>query len=605
MSDRGRNRVGQPSTSMAGPWAMVGVLLLVCVALFGSYGALQLGHRLAGLPPVSGGISATMRGLLQGTVVWPWQSTAILGLAVVLLAVLALVIAVVLLRRRKKQTRVDWAARVLGAGKEIEALRPKQVAAKAKAFGVQGAPGLLLGRTVALPHESLRATWEDVGVVVAGPRVGKSTCYAVPAIVDAPGPVLATSNKRDLVDATRDVRAKDGSEVWVFDPQQQAEEPASWWWNPLTFVTDEIKAATLADHFATDTRQPGSKGDAYFDAAGKGLLAGLFLAAALGERPITEVHRWLTRPKDDEAVRILERADKPIQADAIASAQARTEKQRDGIYGTALQMAEPLTYTSLLPWVTNDGKYGDARRRHFDPEAFIRQGGTLHSLSREGAGSTGALVTALTNAVLDEAENQAKRQRGGRLGTPLVGILDEVANICRWRTLPDLYSHYGSRGINLLSFFQSWSQGALVWGNDGMKKLWSSANYKLYLGNNSEVEFLRMLSELIGPYDKITRSVSTRSGDGWMGGQVSTQIQEASIFTVADLAAFPKGVAVVLSSGSRPTLVQTQPWMAGARADDIAASIKAHDPQADRTLRNAADELERVMAELRGQEVTR
>ena len=69
----------------------------------------------------------------------------------------------------------------------------------------------------------------------------------MPAILDAPGGVLVTSNKRDVVDATRDVRAKAGP-VWVFDPQAIALEEPTWWWNPLSYVTDEVKAAKMAEH---------------------------------------------------------------------------------------------------------------------------------------------------------------------------------------------------------------------------------------------------------------------------------------------------------------------------------------------------------------------
>jgi hypothetical protein len=48
----------------------------------------------------------------------------------------------------------------------------------------------------------------------------------VPAIVDAPGAgiVIATSNKRDTLDATRSLREREG-DVWAFDPQQVAGEP--------------------------------------------------------------------------------------------------------------------------------------------------------------------------------------------------------------------------------------------------------------------------------------------------------------------------------------------------------------------------------------------
>ena len=50
-----------------------------------------------------------------------------------------------------------------------------------------------------------------------------------------------------------------------------------------------------------------------------------------------------------------------------------------------------------------------------------------------------------------------------------------------------------------------------------------------------------------------------------------------TIFTVRDLAAFPRGRAVVLGSGFPPTLVKTVPWMVGPHADEIRASIAAHE----------------------------
>ncbi|HET9649609.1 MAG TPA: hypothetical protein VFP34_15460 [Microlunatus sp.] len=75
------------------------------------------------------------------------------------------------------------------------------------------------------------------------------------------------------------------------------EEPV-WWWNPLSYVTDEVKAARLAEHFAAGSRPPEARTDAYFDPAAQDLLAGLLLAAALDHRPITTVYSWLTRPAD-------------------------------------------------------------------------------------------------------------------------------------------------------------------------------------------------------------------------------------------------------------------------------------------------------------------
>ena len=77
---------------------------------------------------------------------------------------------------------------------------------------------------------------------------------------------------------------------------------------------------------------------------------------------------------------------------------------------------------------------------------------------------------------------------------------------------------------------------------------------------------------------------------------MSQQLHRERILDVADLAAMPKGRAVVLSSGSRPTLIRTQPWMTGPHAADVRASIAAHDPQAQRTISEAQHEVAAVEA---------
>lgn len=172
--------------------------------------------------------------------------------------------------------------------------------------------------------------------LIAGPRIGKSTAYVIPAIADAPGAVLTTSNKRDVLDATRELRAAKG-QVWAFDPQSTALEAPTWWWNPLSYVTDDVKAAKLAAHFASGSRSGDSHGDAYFDNAGQDLLAGFLLAAALEGLPITTAFTWTTTPGDDEPVRILRRHGYEQMADAVSGQVNGESRRRDSVYGTAAQ----------------------------------------------------------------------------------------------------------------------------------------------------------------------------------------------------------------------------------------------------------------------------
>ena len=160
--------------------------------------------------------------------------------------------------------------------------------------------------------------------------------------------------------------------------------------------------------------------------------------------------------------------------------------------------------------------------------------------------------------------------------------------------LPSLYSHYGSRGIVLMTILQSWSQGVDVWGESGMKKLWSASNVKVYGGGVAERAFLEDLSHMIGDFDRVASSTSYGRGHR----SVSQQLHRERILDVSDLGAIPKGRAIVLASGSRPTMIRTQPWMAGPYAHAVRASIRAHDPQSARTIAEAEREQDAVTAQL-------
>ena len=97
-------------------------------------------------------------------------------------------------------------------------------------------------------------------------------------------------------------------------------------------------------------------------------------------------------------------------------------------------MAACLKNEKIAAWV--NPLHPDDDRPQFDPQAFVAGKHTLYALSKEGAGTAGPLVTALTVATVTAAEEHAVTQRGGRLSTPMLCVLDEAANVCRWMNLP-------------------------------------------------------------------------------------------------------------------------------------------------------------------------
>jgi type IV secretory pathway TraG/TraD family ATPase VirD4 len=105
-----------------------------------------------------------------------------------------------------------------------------------------------------------------------------------------------------------------------------------------------------------------------------------------------------------------------------------------------------------------------------------------------------------------------------------------------------------------------------------MTKLWSSASIRVYGGGEVDPRFLGTLSQLIGDYEARTTSISVQHGRaGDRSTTTSTRVER--ILEVSDLAALPIGRAVVFASGTRPILVQTEPWYAGPQADRIRAAM--------------------------------
>lgn len=556
------------------PYVAVAGLSALIVIVFGVWGAMLAGASIDGRPKPPSNPFAAIIYLATGKTQWPGTAATLVAIAelLFLIALVALVWWRVQ-RARAPRLGVDAAARHLASRKEQTSLSRQGVAATAARLGAPAThPGVRIGKARGT-GQPLYGSWEDEQIDIWGPRTGKTTSRAIPAILDAPGAVLVTSNKRDIVDATRLSREGEG-EVWIFDPQKVVGEEPTWYWPPLSYVTDIEKATRLAAIFTAYSKDADAKTDAYFDPEGQQLLAFLLLAAAEAGEPITKVFSWAADPTDTKPVDVLRGAGHELPADGVQGVINSPDKQRAGVYGTCKKAVNFLVNPTITRWVTADSRTGLPA---FDPHTFVAGKGTLYSLSREGQGTAGPLVTALTVATVEAAEELATGSPGGRLRVPMLGVLDEAANVCRWKDLPDLYSHYGSRGIVLMTILQSWAQGVVVWGEYGMKKLWSAANIRVYGGGVSETQFLGDLSQLVGDFEPETTSVSVQRGVS-SSRSTSTSTRVEKILEVSDLAAMPRGRALLFASGTRPVLVETEPWQNGPHADAVRASLATYAP---------------------------
>jgi type IV secretion system protein VirD4 len=442
-----------------------------------------------------------------------------------------------------------------------------------------GELGLRLGRLPGLRggHDVL-ASHEDVVLEICGPRSNKTSALVVPAILGAPGPVITTSNKIDAYTLTVHGRTQAGR-VFVLDPQGIARAEQTWWWNPLRAVTDMASAAQVATHFIATVGGGSDRADPYFTPASSRLLAQHILAAAAAPgHSLRDVRAWLAR-RAEEPADLLEAAGLAEVATSLRATMEAPPEQRGGLYETALTALGPLEVEAIARYVTPPSTWQGAPRparglTELDPWQFFAgyatspdavPRDTLYLLTKEGAGTAAPVVAALVDRLLKTAAEIAAA-RGGRCEPPPRIVLDEAANICPIKDLPDLYSYFGSMSLQVITILQSYQQGVAVWGQSGMHKLWSAATIKLIGAGVHDAEFCEQVSRLIGEHD--IPHDTTQSGRG--GGSISRGTRRERIMTAADVAALPKTHAVLIASGRRPALLELLPWYTEPDADELA-----------------------------------
>ncbi|MGB3673999.1 MAG: TraM recognition domain-containing protein [Candidatus Nanopelagicales bacterium] len=599
------NRRDRPRVSADKDMAILKVIAVVVPASF----LPVIAHHLAGEQGGGWNPVGLLLSIGTGKQVWPTAATVFLIVEILFLATtvgvtwwaLAHTGRIKKIKERRSDKRLDRVAATMADPRDVEATDPRQLAkvtsriAPAISRNHPGYLGIPLGRTVNRNRE-LWMLWEWVCLAIAGARMGKTTALAIPAACYAPGALVATSNKKDLYTHTAYLREQMGS-VWLFDLQGvttgNPREVATFWFNPLRQVTDLPSAKVVCDYFVSAATDENARVDAYFDGAARDLFGSYVLAAAVAGGDMRHVVDWLRETQSQVPVAILDQHGYPDLANAMRGKQRINAKQRDGFYDMARRFLAPLDEPryaqAVLPnnrvqiTVDSDGgvMFTPGPRIHslpeFDTAAFVRSTDTVYAMSMEGPGSASALTTALIGAIGDTARDFASTQSSGRMPIPMVFVLDEAANICKLQQLPTWYSHFGSRGLILLTILQSPSQAIGVWGKTKFDAMKDACNVVWYGGNVDDDSYVDSLSNAIGDHYVATESRSHNTGifGGSGDGNVQKSWQKERILDSADLKALPTTRAIITLAGSKPLLVRKNYWDATPFADDIRRSVQA------------------------------
>jgi type IV secretion system protein VirD4 len=289
--------------------------------------------------------------------------------------------------------------------------------------------------------------------LVLGPsRSGKTSALIVPNVLAAPGAVVSTSTKADVMSATARSRARQGATL-LFDPSGTLSPSAPVeriGWSPITGCSDWDRALTMADAMVGSSRPPraGVGAEDHWSERARTVLAPLLHAADIAQAPMATLLNWVERRNAAPGLGVLgsEPSASAVAVDALSSIVATDDREQSGIWSTA---------SGVLSAYRSKGALDATEAPYLDPAAFCDGTHTLYVCASGARQQTLApLVVGMLTTIRDAAY-----ERAAHVAQPAVLFaLDEVANIAPIPDLPGIVSEGAGQGLLTLACLQDLSQ---------------------------------------------------------------------------------------------------------------------------------------------------
>ena len=405
---------------------------------------------------------------------------------------------------------------------------------------------------------------EDSVALEGPPRSGKGYRVLISAILDWSGPLITTSTTNDNLTATLRMRER-RAQVHVFDPQGLSGVRHPLRVSPIAGCEDPLVAMQRGNAIITGTALGASSTNGEWAQASGVVLGRLLHAAAVGGRSIEELYNWGTNPilARNSAVGILRSDGAPGWGDNLEATLAGDDKLVSsiwfGVQGAVAPLAVPKIRDALMPGPSD---------RAFDPREFLEDANTLYLVgSAAGASAMGGFLGALLDDIVEVARVQALASAGARLQHPLGLILDEIANMFRWGSLPRIMADGGGRGICTFVVLQALSQAETSWSRAEANTIWAAATAKVLLGGASHVDHLRDVEALLGSRQTkhTQRSWSTRES----GHSTSEHRERLPLMSVDEIRRMPHSVGLLAYRNRRGVLLDLAGWDERRDARDI------------------------------------
>lgn len=375
----------------------------------------------------------------------------------------------------------------------------------------------------------LYASFEDTVSVLAGTRSRKSTGIIIPSVAVHPGPVIVTSTRNDIRNATlrcrQEIAKHYGGAVQelVFDGDRDGPyvTPLAFW-DPVTSASTWQTARRIAGEIVYTAIPP--KGDQrHWAARSKSLLASLlyisnFRGYSLYDlktqyhldqcrsfwHDALEISQW-TKDHYSHARDTGSEIEPPVTDSGLQGCTEAFESL-NGLFGDGYVADEELrsihsTFTSILDEIDAQPR---ADFETFDFQSFVESHGCLYircdpARQEALAPLISGFVSQLTRSWIS-ATSHLHDQPLDRECTLLLA-LDETHNVARLPKLPSMIHTSGGDGIQIITTLQSAESAREIWGAAGTALI-SGTNHKVFTKEFEGNDDLESLSLNLGTHDE-------------------------------------------------------------------------------------------------------
>lgn len=373
--------------------------------------------------------------------------------------------------------------------------------------------------------------------LVEGPTgAGKTWRLAVQRCWDAPGFLLVTTTKADLIAATVAHRRGLG-EIAVFDPEQITGWPHPVKWSLLAGCEDPSIALRRASALVKAAPMGDVRNSSFWEERGTTLLRCYLMAARVSGKNLMMVRRWINTKDYKNPVAILHEHYPEWALDLEALATSGSDSS-DDVYATAAKMLSPLADPAVAAIVDVPVE------ESINLEAFVLDGkNTLYLASQGDQDSVAPIVATMAAEVYRLLERHSQLQPDQRLLVPARLVLDEVNNVAPIPGLPGKMTDSGGRNITIWAFAHNRLQNIKRWGNEAGREFTINAPNRILLPGLGDEDELASVSKLFGHrWEQI--------------GPRDTDRRQRPVLTVDEIREMDEDRALMIYRGTKAIIVQ-------------------------------------------------